>query len=130
MTHQAPAKTQVLYNADCPVCSLEIEHYARISKANKLAVVFDDLNAPQNLARWGLDVETAAKRLHVKKDGTVYSGIPAFLVLWREMPGYRYLARLVNLPGVYRLSVWTYDRVLAPLLFRWHKRRLKRARPS
>lgn len=130
MTDIQNTTTKVLYNADCPVCSLEIDHYARISETHKLPVAFSNLNEPAALAQWGLDADTAARRLHVQKDGQLYSGIPAFLILWREMPGYRHLARIVNLPGVYRLSVWVYDYALAPLLFQWHIRRIRKSGTS
>ena len=38
----------------------------------------------------------AAKRLHVRKNGQVYDGIPAFIALWQDMPRYRWLARVVR----------------------------------
>ncbi len=130
MENQRIGQTKVLYNAECPVCSLEIDHYARISDKRNLSLGFHDLNNRDELTVWGLDEETAAKRLHVLKDNQLYSGIPAFLVLWREMPGYRHLARVVSLPGIYRLAVWSYDYVLAPALFRWHKHRSRRPKAS
>ena len=128
----APPETQtkVLYNADCPVCSFEIDHYARISQKHDLLVGFDNLNNPDCLRDWGIDESTAAKRLHVRKGQTVFGGIPAFLELWREMPGYCWLAKIVGLPGIYQLSVGTYDHVLAPALYRWHMRRVRRAENS
>lgn len=120
--------TQVLYNANCPVCSFEIDHYAAYSRSKALPIGFDDLNDPEKLARWGLDTDAAARRLYVLKDGQLLSGIPGFIALWQEMPRYRWLARLVALPGIYRLACWSYDLVLAPLIYRWHLRRLARQR--
>ena len=70
-----------------------------------------------------MDADTAARRLHVRKDGIVLSGIPAFIALWQEIPRYRWLARIVSLPGIHRLAVWTYDGILAPALYAWHRRR-------
>lgn len=119
-------KTSVLYNADCPVCSYEINHYAAYSDAQALPIAFDDLNDMEKLRTWGLDPDTAARRLHVVKDGTLFAGIPAFIVLWRDMPKYRWLAGFVSLPGVYRLACWGYDLALAPLIYRWHLRRQQR----
>lgn len=125
MADEMQKDTEVLYNADCPVCSFEINHYARVSDKHALAIAFTDLNDPQSLQRWGLTAQDAAKRLHVRKNGLVLSGIPAFIALWQDMPRYRWLARFVSLPGVYRAAVWTYDLVLAPLLYQWHLRRVK-----
>ena len=119
-------KTRVLYNAECPVCNFEISHYADYSAKSGLPIRFDDLNSAA-LADWNIDADTAARRLHVVKDGVVYAGIPAFIVLWQDMPRYRWLARIVSLPGVHRLCAWGYDWILAPLIYRWHLRRKARA---
>mmetsp|Transcript_27394 Transcript_27394/g.50335 ORF Transcript_27394/g.50335 Transcript_27394/m.50335 type:complete len:130 (+) Transcript_27394:1943-2332(+) len=117
--------TRVLYNADCPVCRFEIDHYAAYSAARALPIGFDDLNSDA-LKTWGVTADAATRRLHVLKDGTLYSGIPAFIVLWQGMPRYRVLARVVSLPGVNWLAVKVYDHVLAPLLYGWHLRRQRR----
>lgn len=118
--------TNVLYNANCPVCRFEIDHYRAYAAREGLDIVFDDLNG-DGLARWGLDADTAARRLYVLADGELLSGIDAFRVLWQRMPRYRWLAALTGLPGIYPLSVVTYDRVLAPLIYYWHLRRLAKA---
>ncbi|WP_299674132.1 thiol-disulfide oxidoreductase DCC family protein [uncultured Roseobacter sp.] len=117
------SKTDVLYNAECPVCSREIDHYARLTEAQALPLSYDDLNDAPTLARWGVTADDAARRLHVRRNGALYVGVPAFIVLWQSLPRYRWLARLVSLPGLYRLAHWIYEGVLAPLLYRSHLRR-------
>ena len=119
------AATSVLYNANCPVCNFEIQHYARYAGATGLAIRFDDLNSGA-LAHWGLDSDTAAKRLYVLHDGALTSGIPAFLVLWAQMPRYRWLARFIGLPGVRQVASVAYNYVLAPAIYRWHLLRLQK----
>lgn len=119
-------ETEVLYNAECPVCSFEIDHYRAYADKRALALKFDDLNGC-DLARWGLSADQAARRLYVRQGDTLLSGIAAFIVLWREMPRYRFMARLVSIPGVHWVSVKTYDHVLAPLIYRWHLRRKAKA---
>ena len=118
--------TKVLYNAECPVCSFEINHYAAYARKEGLPIRFDDLNGPDRAA-WGIDADTAAQRLYVEHDGELLSGIPAFLVLWQEMPRYRWLARIVALPGIKQAASLTYDYALAPAIYRWHRRRKARA---
>ncbi len=120
-----PDDTRVLFNADCPVCNYEIKHYATYSDARGLAIRFDDLNAC-DLGRYGVDKDTAARRLHVLHDGQVHSGIDAFLVLWRRMPRYRPLATIVGLPVIRQLAGAVYDYILAPVLYVWHRRRVMR----
>jgi predicted DCC family thiol-disulfide oxidoreductase YuxK len=119
------AKTLVLYNATCPVCNFEIQHYARYAGANGLPIRFDDLNSDAR-SQWGLDADTAARRLYVLHDGRLTSGIPAFLVLWAQMPKYKWLARFIGLPGIRQIAGAAYDHVLAPVIYRWHLRRLRK----
>lgn len=123
MTHEP--ETSVLFNANCPVCSFEIGHYARYCRDTGLPIRFDDLNSDAR-ARWGIDADTAARRLHMLHQGQLISGIPAFLVLWARMPRYRWLARIVGLPGVRHVASALYDLVLAPAIYRLHLRRLRR----
>ena len=118
-------ETKILYNADCPVCRFEIDHYASYSADRGLALRFDDLNSC-DLNGWGLSSDQAAKRLYVRKSDQLYSGIPAFLVLWQDMPRYRFLARLIGLPIIKQAASAIYDYVLAPIIYRWHLRRQAR----
>lgn len=118
--------TSVLYNGDCPVCSFEMTRYAAYSKETGLPIRFDDLNKV-DLACYGIDADTAAQRLHVLHDGRVLSSIDAFVVLWQQMPRYRWLARLVTVPGLRQIADVLYDRVVAPIIYRRHVRRQQRA---
>ena len=123
-THDASGEgTRVLYNGACPVCSLEIGHYRRTAERRGLGVAFDDLNDVAARSRWGIDADTAARRLHVVRDGRVLSGVDAFRALWAAMPHMRWAARLSGWPGVRQGLGWLYDRVGAPLLYRMHRRR-------
>ena len=122
-------ETSVLFNANCPVCSFEIGHYQSYSCKNGLQIQFDDLNSDARL-RWGLDADTAAKSLYVLHDGKITSGVAAFIVLWSQMPRYRWLAKLVGLPGVRHVASAVYDLVLAPVTYRWHLRRQARLLPK
>ena len=119
------AKTTVLYNASCPVCNFEIQHYARYADRTGLPIRFDDLNSDARV-HWGLDADAAAKRLYVLHEGKLSSGIPAFLVLWAQMPRYRWMAWTFGLPGVFQSACWIYDFVLAPAIYRLHLRRLRK----
>jgi predicted DCC family thiol-disulfide oxidoreductase YuxK len=117
--------TSVLYNANCPVCNFEIGQYARYAGDKGLPIRFDDLNTDA-CGRWGIDADMAARRLCVLHEGALTSGIPAFLVLWAQMPRYRVLGRIVGLPGIRHVASVLYDHALAPLIYRWHLRRLRK----
>lgn len=119
-------KTEVLYNASCPICSREVNHYAKLSEAAGLPVDYHDLGNPDDLAKWNVAADEAAKRFHVRKDGEVHAGLPAFIVLWEEIPRTRWLARFFSLPGIHWLANRIYDHIAAPLLFWMHRRRQAR----
>jgi predicted DCC family thiol-disulfide oxidoreductase YuxK len=119
-------KTEIIYNGSCPICSREVNGYARYAQAKDLALTFTDLTAT-DLNNLGLTPDEAAKRLHVLQEGKLVGGVDAFIILWGEMPRFRWLARLVALPVINPTAVLIYDRILAPLLFGMHKRRQARA---
>jgi predicted DCC family thiol-disulfide oxidoreductase YuxK len=111
-------QTAVLYNAGCPVCAREVGQYKAICRNADLPLRFDDIaSAPA----WGLTPDLAARRFHVLHKGQLLSGVPAFLALWQVLPGYSLLARCVALPGVRQAACFTYDHILAPALYRWHR---------
>jgi predicted DCC family thiol-disulfide oxidoreductase YuxK len=112
--------TTVIYNGDCPVCSREIAVYRKRAEG---PVRFVDLNAC-DLGRFGLTPDAAARRLHVVEDGRLLAGVDAFRALWRATPGFRWLGTLVGLPGVRQVADLVYERMLAPVLYRRHLRRI------
>lgn len=119
----------VLHNGSCPVCSREIAAYRRL--AARCGVPLDAADVSRDaavLAAIGLDAEAAARRLHLLENGRLLSGVDAFLALWERLPGWRRVARVVRLPGVRALAEFVYEGILAPLLYRWHRRRLSRER--
>ncbi|MEO0989952.1 MAG: DUF393 domain-containing protein [Pseudomonadota bacterium] len=119
-------KTTVIYNAECPICSREIQAYERYAEARALPLGFDALDRGA-LDAFGIDRDTAARRLHVLKDGEVLSGVPAFAALWTEMPRFRWAGWLVMQPVIRPVVNVLYEGVLAPALYALHKRRQRRA---
>ena len=118
-------ETRILFNADCPICNAEICHYRDYAAGRGIVMRFDDLNQIDP-ALYGVNRIDAAKRLHVLHDGCVLSGVPAFLVIWQQLPRYRWLAKIVRLPIVHFLSNLVYDFVLAPMLYSAHLRRQRK----
>jgi len=116
-------ETRVLYNDTCPVCRFEIDAYRRRALAQGLPIRFDTLD---DAASWGIDPDTAARRLHVWHGGQVLSGLPAFRALWSAMPGWRWAAWATGLPLIRPAMTLVYDRIAAPLLYRAHLRRQRR----
>lgn len=118
MTHQI----EILYNGRCPICAAEIAQYRKQAERADAPVAFIDLHEA-TLSHWGLDAEQATRRFHARKDGQIISGFPAFLVLWRELPRMRWLARALQVPVLHQMADFGYNYLAAPLLYWMHKRR-------
>jgi len=108
---------RILYNGACPICSREVALYRRQAERIGADMAFDDLNSV-DLAPWGLNRDQARRRLHALDGQRRLDGLAAFRALWARLPGWRWLARLIALPGVRTLAGLVYDRLLAPWLYR------------
>lgn len=96
------------YDGGCPLCSKEIAHYRRIDRQHQVRWV-DLTKAPEELAKACLDTETAMRRLHVcAPDGRLISGVPAFIAIWQQLPGYRWLAKFVQTMRLTSALEWGY----------------------
>ncbi len=119
--------TEVLYNDTCPICSREVKQYEKFSEEAALSITYRGITNPATLAEWGITQEEAARRFHVRKDGVLYGGIPAFIILWDEIPKTRWIARLIRTPGIYWIACKSYDHMAAPILYWMHVRRQVRS---
>lgn len=112
------------YNGACPVCRPEIEHYARIAARNGRPQRLVDISRDRTaLAEYGVDEVDVLRRLHVLDgDGRLHRGVDAFIAIWRTLPRYRWLARVMGAPVVRPIAGVVYDRMVAPLIFAWNVR--------
>ena len=117
--------TRVLFNEDCPICNAEICHYRNYAEQKGIELYFDKLGET-DLSLYGVSKDQGAKRLHVISDGQVIHGLPAFQKLWAEMPRYKILAAVTNFPIVREIAALVYDRILAPLLYKSHLKRVQK----
>ena len=113
------AQLEVLYNADCPICRREIEHYKRIS-GDDLAYV--EITA-KSAADWGLSEDQAAKQLHVRRGAQVSVGVEAFVAIWRQLPYFWVLAPIVNFKPIKVIASVGRRSRLAPSLCAAHRLR-------
>ncbi len=79
------------------------------------------------LSHKGITQDMAYRRIYVTDErGVPQVGVDGLLVLWRAIPRWRWLARLVALPGVYAVTCWLYDHVLSRTIYEWNRIRLAR----
>ena len=115
---------KVYYNRSCSICRVEINHYKKqnieeiewIDITNNLTAEKDTLKNSKSLLR----------RLHVKKDGQVYSGAKAFLLVWKKIPKYRFLYNFFKLPIIYQIFSFSYE-FIAYFLYLKNKKQLKKS---
>ncbi|WP_371809423.1 thiol-disulfide oxidoreductase DCC family protein [Ruegeria sp. HKCCD6604] len=103
----------VYYDGSCPLCSVEIEHYASCEGAERLRFV--DVSKPNVRIDEDLTRQEAMDRFTVRRpDGELVSGARAFTELWGTLPKWRWLARVASLPGITPLLELAY-RCFLPL---------------
>ena len=93
----------------------------------ELPIDFKDINAI-DLAPFGLTRNETARQLHVIKNYELFKGVKAFVVLWNEMPRYRFLAKIFSLPGVTDVAQFFYYHIIARYLYARDIKRLKNQR--
>ena len=111
-------KPAIFFDGGCPLCRREVSHYRRLDRGGRVRWI-DIASDPEALGSHGIAYAAAMQRLHaIDERGQVVSGVAAFLVAWRQLPGYRHLAhaiarlRLVTiLDRAYaRFAVWRLRR--------------------
>ena len=111
------------YNGACPVCRAGIEGMRDKHAGDETYDWLDITADPSVLGPLGLEQDAVKKRLHVADEtGRMHIGVDAAIALWRKSPRTRWRAKLVGVPGIYHLSCFYYDRILAPALFWWNRR--------
>ena len=100
----------VLYDGKCGLCSKEIEHYKKIAppeRFNWTDVTTD--TAP--LKDLQLSLSDALLYLRALDDhGTLHTGVDAFILIWKNLSNWRWLAWLIALPGIHYLAKVIYKR--------------------
>jgi len=107
LTDQAGVVT-VFYDGSCPLCTAEIGIYGNCAGAETVAFINVSMNETAAIIT-GLDKATALKRFHVRDaDGRLVSGAEGFGHLWLALPAWRWLGRIVLLPGVLQATEVVY----------------------
>jgi 3-demethoxyubiquinol 3-hydroxylase len=118
----APAPFQgltVMFDGACPLCRREIAVYQSLKPLAPTKWI--DVSDPA----LGLSIDERARymaRFHVRApNGELLSGAAAFVALWLNMPGWRWLGRLGKLPGMTPVLEQLYRGFLRvrPRMQRW-----------
>ena len=124
----------VLYDGSCPLCRREIGLYQALAARTPAAQLqFVDVSTPTTLAAAvHPPAATPAQlmaRFHVQRaDGGLDSGARAFVALWARLPGWRWLARVAQVPGITPLLELAYRGFLP--LRPWLQRAVRAFEPA
>lgn len=122
------AHLTIFYNGACPICRREIAHYRRLAEDTGASLAWRDVASDARaLAAHGIGRDAAVRRLHaVDSHGRLLVGIDAFSAVWERLPRWAWLARSLRWRPARWLVAQLYERVAAPLLAAWHRRRMGR----
>jgi len=98
----------VFYDGKCGLCRREINHYIAIAPKN----VFDWVDItikPESFFAFGFSVADGLTALHVRDgNGKFHIGVEGFIIIWQNLPRWWLLAKLVNLPIIRHLAIFSY----------------------
>jgi predicted DCC family thiol-disulfide oxidoreductase YuxK len=110
-------RVTLLYDASCPICSLEMDHLRARDTGGRLAFV--DISAPDfDAAAWNTTLDALNAELHaVRPDGSHVVGVPALRLAY-DAVGLGAWWAPTRLPGLEPVFAHGYR------LFAHHRRRL------
>ena len=109
----------VFYDGKCGLCRREIEHYKLISPEG----VFEWMDItidPAIMQKLNISYADGLKLLHAQdSQGKLHVGVDAFVLIWRQIPRWRILAKIVSFPIVWpvanvayrRFAAWRFNRL-------------------
>lgn len=113
MSTTNPTAPTVYFDGECPVCSREIAMYRRQAGAEAMNWVDVAHCKPSDMGA-GLSRDDALARLHLRRaDGSLVSGARAFTQMWKALPRWAWLGKLMGtapglwlLEAAYRAFLW------------------------
>ena len=101
----------MLYDGSCPLCTVEINQYKKISLDGEINWV--DVSSSEFVPPVGQSKEALMQRFHViKPNGDLVSGAAAFVHVWEQLPGWNRLATVAKVPGALDVMEFGYDKFL------------------
>ncbi len=113
---------KVYYNSACPVCNAGIKNQRKRMEACGLKDIrwIDVHTNPGALSEIDASLNQVRERLYIKDlNGQLNVGVDAFIYLWSQTNGQRWLAKLFRFPIFNQFSHWMYN-LFAKFLYRWN----------
>ncbi len=114
---------KVFFNNSCNICRAEINHYKKI--CNESVKWIDVTNSKEAQKITSKSYEQLLRRMHVIKDGKVIDGAESFLIIWKNIPKYKFLYKIFKFKPLFFLLNICYE-IAAYFLFLKNKHLLKK----
>tara|TARA_Y100000992_G_C21166497_1_gene443773 strand:+ start:117 stop:467 length:351 start_codon:yes stop_codon:yes gene_type:complete len=98
---------KVYFNNSCKICKAEIDIYKK-EKITQITWV-DITNNSNAKIETSKNYKQLLRRLHVEKDGKIFSGAKAFLLVWKSIPKYKILYSFFSLPIIFQIFSISYE---------------------
>ena len=113
---------KVFFNNSCNICRTEINHYKKhCDDSIKWVDVTDNQEAQKATSRSYRDL---LRRMHVIQDGKVIDGAESFLIIWKNIPKYKFLYSIFSLPIIFQIFSIGYE-IIAFFLYLKNKKQIK-----
>ena len=114
---------KVYYNESCNICRAEINLY---KKQNIEEIEWVDITDNKSAEiETQKDNKTLLRRLHVKDGEKIIDGAEAFLLVWKNIPKYRFLYTFFKIPIIFTLFSYFYE-IIAFFLYLKNKKQLSK----
>ena len=113
---------KVYFNNSCKICKAEIDLYKK-EKIDQINWI-DITNNKKAKIETNKNYKQLIRRLHVEKDGKIFSGAKAFLLVWKNIPKYRSLYSIFKLPVIFQIFSFFYE-IIAFLLYFKNRKQIK-----
>jgi predicted DCC family thiol-disulfide oxidoreductase YuxK len=113
---------KVYFNNSCKICKAEIDLYKK-EKINDINWV-DITNNNQANIETKKNSKELLRRLHVEKGGEIFSGAKAFLLVWKNIPKYKFLYSIFSLPIIFQIFSVGYE-TIAFFLYLKNRKQIK-----
>ena len=100
----------VFYDDKCSLCSREIKFYKKI--APKASISWLGISSSSKELKFvKIKRVDALMYLHARDcEGDFYVGVDAFILIWQNLPYFKYLNHVISLPGIYQLANIVYEK--------------------
>jgi len=111
----------VYFNNSCKICRTEINLYKKQNiKDIEWVDITDNETAEIETQK---DAKSLLRRLHIKDGANIIDGAEAFLLIWKNIPKYRFLYKILKKPIIFNIFSFFYE-IVAFFLFLKNKDQL------